>query len=58
MDHVLPHATHPHLTWSLDNLQPAHGRSRSIAVDGYTCQGNYARGKSGPPTTSATSRDW
>lgn len=26
-DHLLPRATHPELTWVLDNLRPAHHRA-------------------------------
>lgn len=57
-DHILPVAQRPDLAWDIRNLRAAHGRRRTIAADGFECQGNYARGNAATPTNATHSREW
>lgn len=56
LGHRLPVATHPELEHDPANWQAEHGARRTLELDGYDCQGNYA--KQATTTTPAPSRDW
>lgn len=56
--HVLPVETHPELEYDPLNVRAEHGRTRTIAIDGYECIGNYAAGSAPAPTNAVQSRRW
>lgn len=57
-DHVIPVIQRPDLQFDTTNMKAAHGERRTVAVDGYECIGNFARGDAPPPTQAMTSRQW